>query len=264
MRSVLVVMADERVNQVTKVLLAEDNEMVQTFPFHGLHKSLGVSVHVGTARLSTHGLDAVGFEDLVELGGELRIAVADEMIGGPGAIAGDHRKVPCLLSHPDAVRIGSHAGNEYAARADVDEEQDEHVDEAFGRHDTLGEEVAGPERLDMPTDEVVPSTFAATGSEPFLAKDVLDGLLADADAEFLELPMNLAQTPIVLAGEAQDEFPNLLARPRSAALANPLAPGVGYKNVVAAGTGREVGSDQRILMCLPVRFEGDLIVESRQ
>jgi len=39
---------------------------------------------------------------------------------------------------------------------------------------------------------------------------------------------------------------------------------VGYKNVVAAETGCEAGSNQRNVMGLRVRFGGELTVESRQ
>jgi len=207
------------------MFLAEDNEMIKAFPLDGLHETLGEGVHVQTSRRGADGLYSIGFKDFFELRGKLGIAVEDQMRGLLWSLAGNHREVASLLGHPNAVWVRCHARDKHAARADMNEEQHEHVDEALGRDNAFREKVAGPERLDVPADEIVPGAFASFWPKAFLSEDVLDRLLADANSEFLEFTVNLAQAPVVLAGEAQDEFLNLVARSRPAPFANRLRAG---------------------------------------
>jgi hypothetical protein len=67
-------------------------------------------------------VDAVGAEDLVEAGHELRVAVADQE---PRVVerAGD-AEVAGLLGDPAAVRVGGRAGEVDAPGLQLDEEQD--------------------------------------------------------------------------------------------------------------------------------------------
>src|SRR4051794_12665674 len=92
-----------------------------------------------------------------------------------------HGDVSRLLRHPFGAGTGRHAGEMNAPAADVDEEEDETIDHAGLGDDLLGKEVASPEGILVPLDEVEPASLVALGSgvEAVLDQDAPDGGASD-------------------------------------------------------------------------------------
>src|SRR6266545_122577 len=68
----------------------------------------------------TDDLDALAAEDLVECGGELGVAVAEQEPGAQLAILQLPGQIPSLLSHPLAGGVEGASGEVNAAAAEVD------------------------------------------------------------------------------------------------------------------------------------------------
>jgi hypothetical protein len=76
-----VVVVDEDAQDAVEVARAEDQQPVQALRPCGPHEALGVRVGLWRAERRLDQLDAVGAEDLVEPGHELRVAVANQEPG---------------------------------------------------------------------------------------------------------------------------------------------------------------------------------------
>ena len=97
---------------VPQVALAEDDEVVQDFCACAAHPAFAIGIQVGRSRWNRAELDTIGFQDGTELLGELRVPIANDVSGLElhGLFAEEHAHVASYLGHPDAVRIGRHAG----------------------------------------------------------------------------------------------------------------------------------------------------------
>jgi hypothetical protein len=62
MRSGLVVKADVLGDEATKVLLAEDRDVIEQLATEGADEALGERVHIGRARCRPHDADAGAFK----------------------------------------------------------------------------------------------------------------------------------------------------------------------------------------------------------
>ncbi|HEX4124043.1 MAG TPA: hypothetical protein VHY37_04890 [Tepidisphaeraceae bacterium] len=102
-------------------------------------------------------MDAGGSEDHVESGGELRIAVGDEITAFFQDIAAGHGEIASDLAHPGVGEIGRDAAEVDLARLDVDEDQDVMRDQAEGGPDFGTEEVGGEQAFGMRFDELGPA-----------------------------------------------------------------------------------------------------------
>jgi hypothetical protein len=69
---------DVDTQDAVEVARAEDQQPVQAFGPCGPHEALGVGVGLWRSERRLDHVDAVGAEDLVEAGRELRVAVADQ------------------------------------------------------------------------------------------------------------------------------------------------------------------------------------------
>ena len=79
MRPKAVIIGKPTRDNVPQVILAEDKEVIEHLMLGPLHPRLGERIHVGRARRDGSELDTVGFQDRAELGGELRVPVADNV-----------------------------------------------------------------------------------------------------------------------------------------------------------------------------------------
>jgi len=161
-----------------QMALAKDEEVVQDFVLGPLHPNLGERVQIRTAGRNGPELQTVGLQDRAELGCELAVAVADDMRRPElGRFVGeDHAHVPCHLGHPDAIRIGCHAGKVNATSMEMDEEQHAIGDRPAQGPEGLREEVGGPNGFDVPLNEIIPTAVAAFRPriEPVLLEDSSD------------------------------------------------------------------------------------------
>jgi len=159
----------------------------------------------------------------------------------------DHAHVPGDLGHPDAVGIRRHAGDVNATGMEVDEEQDVVRDRAADGPDGFGEEVRGPDGLDVPLDEVVPAAMAAFRPriEAMLLEDAGDGRHQDGeDAQLSQLAEDTSVAPAGTLGHLNNELADLFRLPG-------LAPFTGFDARLGlaqpAGKGPRVNNGDHLL-----------------
>jgi|GEM_PF-5593368 len=95
----------------------------------------------------------------------------------------------------------------------MDEEQQVGIDMPFDRRDALRDKVALPECGRVTLDELVPGAAGEplwAGVDAVLLENVAQRRLADLDAQLLEFAPKPSKTPVVLAGQANDDFARLL------------------------------------------------------
>src|ERR1035437_3125238 len=120
----LVVVADVLGEHLVEVSSGDDEEMVEALLADGADEALGVRVRTTRTHRRADALDADRGEHLVEAGGELGVAVADEEPEAPAGIVHVRGEVPGYLGHPGTVRVGSGPENMHNAALDLDDEQD--------------------------------------------------------------------------------------------------------------------------------------------
>ena len=79
MRSTSVVEVDILTDEIVQMLLAEDDEMVQTFVLQRLDHTFCVGVEVRRATRQTDRFDAIGFEYFIEASDELPVGISDQL-----------------------------------------------------------------------------------------------------------------------------------------------------------------------------------------
>ena len=126
--------------------------------------------------------------------------------------AKDHTHIPCCLRHPVAVGIRRHAG--YVDSSGVQMNKKEHVvsHRTTHRPDGLGEEISGPDRLEVSLDELRPTAVAALRPriETVILQETFDSCSRDIiDAELLELTQDSTVAPSSGLGHFQNELPDL-------------------------------------------------------
>jgi hypothetical protein len=132
------------VENMPQVVLAEDDEVIETLCFRPPHIRLRVGIQIWTMWWISPELYTIGFQDRTELLGELAVAITYDVSGSElsGLFTEEHAHVPCDLSHPGAIGIGRHAGNVNAAGVQVNEKEHVISNRTPDRPDSLGEEVA--------------------------------------------------------------------------------------------------------------------------
>jgi hypothetical protein len=104
MRPVLVVMPTVDAEHLLEVASAEDENAVEAVGAEGAHPAFGVGVGVWRLDGRPDHVDALGPEDFVEGGADLRVAVVDEKADGV-LVAELHDEVAGLLGYPTSVRL---------------------------------------------------------------------------------------------------------------------------------------------------------------
>ena len=100
MRPVLVVVQRVGREDVLEVAAADDQDPVEAFAAHAADPALGVRPRPRCAHRRLDHADAFGAEDLVEVTGELAVAVADQKPRPDIFVVELHQQVARLLGHP--------------------------------------------------------------------------------------------------------------------------------------------------------------------
>jgi hypothetical protein len=111
------------VEDLLRVASVEDQHSVGALLANGAYEAFRVRVAVGAARRNLRDRDAFAGEDCVEGGGELGVAVADEVRKCGGTVAELSQQLPGVLSGPGGGGAGGDAEDVNGAGADLHDEQ---------------------------------------------------------------------------------------------------------------------------------------------
>ena len=126
--------------------LVPDQGPVQTVAAHRTHPPLGKGICSRRPRWTLHHLDAGRGEYGVECGGELGVAVTDQIPEPVHPFVKVHQKVAGLLGNPRPGRMGGDPGQIDPPPLNLDDEQDVQP----GQSDRLnGEEVTSQQPADL-------------------------------------------------------------------------------------------------------------------
>ena len=122
-RPVVVVIADVLTDEIVEVLLAADQEIVQAFLLDALNHPFTACVEIRTLNGQFDRLEILRLKDVVEIGGELGIAIADQMLGLVVEIVSMHEEVAGLLLDPGGVGVQRCGRGEDFEGLQIDEHQ---------------------------------------------------------------------------------------------------------------------------------------------
>jgi hypothetical protein len=117
---------------------SQDQDPVVALRSHGTNPSLGICIGTRSPNRCEDDPSALRAEDLVEAGGELRVAITDEELYGPIPVIELDHEVAGHLGDPGTGRVGSHPQDVNHPAVEFDHEQ--HV-EAPEPHRVDGEEI---------------------------------------------------------------------------------------------------------------------------
>lgn len=224
---VFVVITGVLADEIVQMLLATDQKVVQAFLLNTLNYAFTAGVEIRALKRQTDRFDVLGFEDFIESRGELCIAVADQVSGFFLTSVKVHQKVPSLLFHPGSARMQRRIGDEDLASFQIDKNQDEIVEKPTVRERFGTEEVAGPKRLGVQGEELIPRAFGALGRwfDAFFFENVANSLTANTiDAEPPQLAENSQVAHTGFAGDLTNQFPQNFLLARSSRLFRNVAP----------------------------------------
>src|SRR5207248_2306600 len=121
---VLVVVQGVGREDVLEVAAADDQEPVEALASDAADPALGVCPRLWRPHRRLDYTDAFGAEDLVELAGELTVAVTDEVARAGSLVVELHQQVARLLAHPRPIRVGRDPANAHPPSRQLDEAQD--------------------------------------------------------------------------------------------------------------------------------------------
>jgi hypothetical protein len=124
MRPVAVVVLDVFTDDGFEVTSADDEHAIDALPADGADETLGECIGTRCSDRCADYPDAIGAEDLVEVGCELGIAIPDQELDRACTPAEFIGQGPGLLEYPDTSRMRRHSGHEDLSRVEFDEEQD--------------------------------------------------------------------------------------------------------------------------------------------
>src|SRR6266540_1725010 len=140
-------------DHVFEVAAADNQQSVEALAPNASDPALGVRPRLRRLHRRLDHPYAFGAEDLIEITGELAVAVTDEKPRPDAFVAKLHQEVACLLGHPAAIRVGRDPGQVDAPGRKLDEK--EHV-EALQEERVDGEEVALQEARRLSPQELAP------------------------------------------------------------------------------------------------------------
>lgn len=126
-----------------EVAAVADQQPVQAFGPDGANPAFGVGVRLRRPHRGADHSDPVRGKDVIEGGGELRVAVTDQHLEPVGLRAHLHQQLAGPLRDPGPGGVRGDAGQPHAAPVEFDDEQDVEPGQADGLD---GEEVAGQHR----------------------------------------------------------------------------------------------------------------------
>jgi len=136
--------------RVSKGVLAEQDEPIETLSLHGQHPALRDRVHVRRLKGGADDLEPGVLERLAELGSELAVAIDDEEAAAAKKSVALRREASRNLSHEVPVRVRRDAGDLNRAGRVGDDEQDVVGDESACGPDLGREEVRRRSRRHAP------------------------------------------------------------------------------------------------------------------
>ena len=188
-RSRLVEIRDVFRNGPAKLLLVQDEDVIEALSTDAAEKPLADRVRPGRSDRRADDLAADAGEHVVELRAKLVVTIADEE---SWALA-ERRRLAQLLGCPVTRRVPRHRGVDHAPAAVLDDEEEEDRAEA----PVVGlEEIAGPDLAGVILEERRPGLASLRSPAlPDLVHVLLDGALADANADLQQLAANPLGTP---------------------------------------------------------------------
>ena len=195
-------------DQEFQVALAKHNELADAFILDRLNESFGKRIQIWRSEGQLLHFDAFTFKNFIKFGGELGIAILDQVGRFLASVSQIHHKVPGLLFDPRPIWIAAHPGDLNPSRANVDEEKDVVGHFAESSPDILGEEIACPKRVDVPLDKLVPVTLGAVWARMKAVRnqDFLDGVCCHFDAELFEFALDASIAPGIFLRQPEDQF----------------------------------------------------------
>ena len=145
MVSLAVVVLDVLPREKAQVVLTERDHTIETFLFDRPHEPFGVRVEIGTPRRQPNGLDPAAHQDVVNDTGVQRIPVVNEIARSPQETVNGISERAGHLLHPRAAGLLVDAGDMYAARLQLDHEEDQVPLETGQREHFDGKEVGSGE-----------------------------------------------------------------------------------------------------------------------
>src|SRR6266545_2631546 len=140
-------------DHVFEVAAADNQQSVEALAPNASDPALGVRPRLRRLQRCFDHPYAFGAEDLIEVTGELAVAVTDEKPRPDAFVAKLDQEVACLLGHPAAIRVGRDPGQVDAPGRKLDEKQ--HV-EAHQEERVDGEEVALQDARRLRPQELAP------------------------------------------------------------------------------------------------------------
>lgn len=191
-RTLAVVVFNVLAYDMPKLLLAEEDHLVQALMLDGSGEPLSVGVEVWRAWRQSFARHTGCLEDFAELLGEQRIAIVDQhrfVLERPTEAIGH---VPSL-----AIRFRSNPDDLDLASLQIDDEQSQASGEPEVVPDLDGEEVGRGERAPMIFEEIIPTGLVPIRHriKPVGMQDVRDAALADNMPKFAQFPSDTGDNP---------------------------------------------------------------------
>jgi hypothetical protein len=160
-----------------EVLLAKDDEEIQSLEFYRLYPSLDECFLIW--RSGSRGLDSAAdvFENLIEIRDVHAITITNEIFDPQISFARLLDESMGLANHPFGIGFEAAGRAEHPSSAKMDERQDKRLPQPSRRPDHLTEEEVNlPERVDMSLEKLVPSPRSTLGTRlyTFFLENVLD------------------------------------------------------------------------------------------
>jgi hypothetical protein len=188
-RPVRVVVLDVDEQYAFEVAAPEDQQPVETFTADAPDPPLSMRPRLRRSHWRLDHSDSGGAEDLVEVAGELAVAITDHKPRLDPLVVDVHEQVARLLGHPCAVGIRRDPGEVHTTSRQLNEEQDVEPPQE-DRVD--GQEIALEDACCLLAKELCPTRLKSLGCrfDPCLAQDRPDSARRDLHPEPDQLTLN--------------------------------------------------------------------------
>lgn len=194
-------------DQMLKMTFPEDDKMIEALVADSLDKTFGEGVQVGRFRGKPLHFCAFTLNNGIKGGGELGVAVADQIGDRFASVGQAGDEVAGLLLGPRTGGVAGDSGKVNLPGSDVNEEENVAGDFAESGPHFLGEEIARPERFHLALEEAIPISLgsAGAGMESVFDEHIFDSVPGDDDAEFHQLTLDAGITPGILSCHAKND-----------------------------------------------------------
>ena len=137
--------------------LADEDHSVEAAFLDGAYESLRLRVQIGGARRQAHRLDSRTLENRLELFGEQRGSIMDEITTSVEESVQAIGQVAGCLGYPSPGRFGHDPGNGHHPAGQPDHEPNVLANQSNGSPDLDGEEIRGRQHLPVRAQEFLPA-----------------------------------------------------------------------------------------------------------